>query len=189
MQNNFYTLEKLPYNYSDLEPFISKEQLTIHYEKHHSSYVNNANEILKKGQFGDSKKLSFNIGGHKLHSLFWKNMISPQKQKIPDEIIKILENEFSSFEKFKEEFLNLALLTEGSSWVALVFDKDIKKLLLMQIEKHNLNIYPEFNILLVLDLWEHAYYIDYKNEKKKFVEAFFNVINFEEVLKRYKKLA
>ena len=76
MQNKFYTLEELPYGYSDLEPFISKEQLTLHYEKHHASYVNNANKILGENEIKDPKKLSFNIGGHKLHSLFWENMIS-----------------------------------------------------------------------------------------------------------------
>jgi Fe-Mn family superoxide dismutase len=184
MQNKFYTLEELPYGYSDLEPFISKEQLTLHYEKHHASYVNNANKILGENEIKDPKKLSFNIGGHKLHSLFWENMISPQKQIISDKIIEIIEKEFNSFEKFKEEFLDLALSVEGSGWVALVYEKAIDRLLLMQIEKHNMLIYPDYNILLVLDLWEHAYYVDYKNERKKFVEAFFNVINWDKVLER-----
>lgn len=199
MIQKFYTLPKLPYAYTDLEPFISSEQLIIHHKKHHASYIDGANKIFEKLEnFKEgridldmkaiSKELSFYMGGHKLHSLFWNNMAPANIKEIPSEVLKAIEKEFVSFERFKKEFTQAAISIEGSGWMALVYDKNTNRLLLMQIEKHNLNIYPDFNILLVLDLWEHAYYIDYKNEKNKFIEAFFNIINWEEVAKRFNSI-
>lgn len=199
MIQKFYTLPKLPYAYTDLEPFISSEQLITHHQKHHASYVDGANKVFEKLEnFKEgridldmkaiSKELSFYMGGHKLHSLFWNNMAPANAKEIPSEILKTIEKEFGSFERFKKEFTQAAISIEGSGWMALVYDKNTNRLLLMQIEKHNLNIYPDFDILLVLDLWEHAYYIDYKNERNKFIEAFFNIINWEEVTKRFNSI-
>ena len=199
MIQKFYTLPKLPYAYTDLEPFISSEQLITHHQKHHASYVDGANKVFEKLEnFKEgridldmkaiSKELSFYMGGHKLHSLFWNNMVPVNAKEIPSEILKTIEKEFGSFERFKKEFTQAAISIEGSGWMVLVYDKNTNRLLLMQIEKHNLNIYPDFNILLVLDLWEHAYYIDYKNERNKFIEAFFNIINWEEVTKRFNSI-
>ncbi|MGI6341219.1 MAG: superoxide dismutase [Minisyncoccales bacterium] len=199
MIQKFYTLPKLPYAYTDLEPFISSEQLITHHQKHHASYVDGANKVFEKLEnFKEgridldmkaiSKELSFYMGGHKLHSLFWNNMVPVNAKEIPSEILKTIEKEFGSFERFKKEFTQAAISIEGSGWMALVYDKNTNRLLLMQIEKHNLNIYPDFDILLVLDLWEHAYYIDYKNERNKFIEAFFNIINWEEVTKRFNSI-
>ncbi|MDD2909364.1 MAG: superoxide dismutase, partial [Candidatus Pacebacteria bacterium] len=190
---------KLPYAYTDLEPFISSEQLITHHQKHHASYVDGANKVFEKLEnFKEgridldmkaiSKELSFYMGGHKLHSLFWNNMAPANAKEIPSEILKTIEKEFGSFERFKKEFTQAAISIEGSGWMALIYDKNTNRLLLMQIEKHNLNIYPDFDILLVLDLWEHAYYIDYKNERNKFIEAFFNIINWEEVTKRFNSI-
>ena len=199
MIQKFYTLSKLPYAYTDLEPFISSEQLITHHQKHHASYVDGANKVFEKLEnFKEgridldmkaiSKELSFYMGGHKLHSLFWNNMAPANAKEIPSEILKTIEKEFGSFERFKKEFIQAAISIEGSGWMALIYDKNTNRLLLMQIEKHNLNIYPDFDILLVLDLWEHAYYIDYKNERNKFIEAFFNIINWEEVTKRFNSI-
>lgn len=199
MIQKFYTLSKLPYAYTDLEPFISSEQLIAHHQKHHASYVDGANKVFEKLEnFKEgridldmkaiSKELSFYMGGHKLHSLFWNNMAPANAKEIPSEILKTIEKEFGSFERFKKEFTQAAISIEGSGWMALIYDKNTNRLLLMQIEKHNLNIYPDFDILLVLDLWEHAYYIDYKNERNKFIEAFFNIINWEEVTKRFNSI-
>ena len=199
MIQKFYTLPKLPYAYTDLEPFISSEQLITHHQKHHAYYVDGANKVFEKLEnFKEgridldmkaiSKELSFYMGGHKLHSLFWNNMVPVNAKEIPSEILKTIEKEFGSFERFKKEFTQAAISIEGSGWMALIYDKNTNRLLLMQIEKHNLNIYPDFDILLVLDLWEHAYYIDYKNERNKFIEAFFNIINWEEVTKRFNSI-
>jgi len=198
---NLYVLPKLPYGYKDLEPHISEEQLKIHHSKHHQAYVNGANAILQKidkarkeGTDLDVKstlkELSFNIGGHLLHSLFWDNLAPTGKGGgTPRGILgDAIEKEFGSFERFKKEFSQAAVSVEGSGWAALTFCNQTKRLIIMQIEKHNTNIYPMFRILMVLDVFEHAYYIDYKNERAKFVDAFWNIVNWNEVNKRLKEL-
>ena len=195
-KSKFYTLPELPYGYKDLEPHISEEQLKIHYEKHHRGYVDGANAILQKldktrkeGTELDVKStlkaLSFNIGGHVLHSLFWPNLAPPNKGggKPGGVLGDAIEQEFGSFERFKTEFSEAAVSVEGSGWAALSFCRQTDRPLIMQIEKHNTNVYPMFRILMVLDVWEHAYYIDYRNQRAKFVDAFWNIVNWEEVNK------
>lgn len=190
-------MPKLPYEYKDLAPYISEEQLRIHHSKHHQGYVNGANAIFQKldkarkeGAEMDVKatlkELSFNIGGHLLHSLFWKNLAPAGKGgEKPDGVLgNALEKEFGSFERFKKEFAQAAVSVEGSGWAALTFCKQTNRPIIMQIEKHNTNVYPMFRILMVLDVWEHAYYIDYKNERAKFVDAFWNIVNWDEVNRR-----
>jgi Fe-Mn family superoxide dismutase len=198
---DFYSLPKLPYGYGDLEPYMSEEQLRIHHSKHHQAYVNGANAILQKldkarkdGADLDVKstlkELSFNIGGHLLHSLFWDNLAPAGKGgETPGGVLgDAIAKEFGSFERFKKEFSQAATSVEGSGWVALAFCKQTKRPLIMQIEKHNTNVYPMFRILMVLDVFEHAYYIDYKNERAKFVDAFWNIVNWNEVSKRLREL-
>jgi len=197
----FYSLPKLPYEYKDLEPYISEEQLKIHHSKHHQAYVNGANAILEK--LGKARKedttldiratlkeLSFNIGGHLLHSLFWGNLAPTGKGggKPGGVFGEMVEKEFGSFERFKKEFTQAAIGVEGSGWAALTFCKQTNRPIIMQIEKHNTNIYPMFRILMVLDVFEHAYYLDYKNERAKFVDAFWNIVNWGEVNKRLEGL-
>jgi len=103
-------------------------------------------------------------------------------------LAEIINIEFGDFERFKKEFTQAALSVEGSGWSTLVFDKQIGRPILMQIEKHNFNIYPTFGILMVLDVFEHAYYIDYKNERTRFIEAFWNIVNWKTVSKRLEEL-
>jgi len=196
-QEKFYTLPDLDYGYKELEPYISEEQLKIHHEKHHDSYVQGANSILKKltsSRNDDEvldlrsvlKSLSFNIGGHILHSLFWKNLAPATKENNqPNEkLTEIIEDEYGSFERFQKEFNQVAISVEGSGWAALTYCNITKRPLLMQIEKHNTNVYPMFDILLIVDVFEHSYYIDYKNERAKYVENIWNIINWGEVNKR-----
>jgi len=193
----FYVLPKLPYGYGDLSPHMSEEQLRIHHSKHHQAYVNGANAILQKLDNARKenidldvkstlKELSFNIGGHLLHSLFWENLAPTGKGggKPGDLIGDAIEKEFKSFERFKKEFTQAAVSVEGSGWAVLAFCKQTSRPIIMQIEKHNMNVYPMFRILMVLDVFEHAYYIDYKNERAKFVEAFWNIVNWDAVNKR-----
>jgi Fe-Mn family superoxide dismutase len=199
--DNAYVLPKLPYDYNGLEPYISEQQLTIHHDKHHLAYVNGANAAFKKlGAARKSKaeidvkamlkELSFNIGGHQLHSIFWPTLAPAGRGgggeptgKLADAINK----EFGSFAQFKAEFSKAAASTEGSGWAALAIDVKTKQLAIMQIEKHNVNVYTGFYIVMVLDVWEHAYYLDYKNERPKFVEAFWNIVNWERINKRFEE--
>lgn len=200
--SKFYSLPALKYPYSALAPYVSEEQLRIHHDGHHLSYVEKANSILEnldkaRGENSELdmkavlKELSFNIGGHVLHTIFWEGMDSEQNLggKDPEgKLHDVLQGEFGSIERFKKEFSETALSVEGSGWAVLAFCKKTQRPLLMQIEKHNMNIYPGFSILLVLDMWEHAYYLDYKNEKKKFVESFWKIVNFKKAEERLENL-
>lgn len=193
----FYVLPKLSYGYGDLEPHISEEQLRIHHDKHHQAYVNGANAILEKldkarkedadlDMKSTLKALSFNVGGHLLHSLFWGNLAPTGRGggSLGGTLGDVIEKEFGSFSRFKKEFAQAAVSVEGSGWAALSFCRKTNRPIIMQIEKHNTNVYPMFRILMVLDVWEHAYYLDYRNERAKFVDAFWNIVNWDEVNKR-----
>ena len=191
-----FTLPKLPYDYNALAPYISEQQLKLHHDKHHQAYVNSANAAFEKLDKARSenaeidmkatlKELSFNVGGHLLHSIFWDNMAPAGKGggKPGGAVADMIDMGFGSFERFKKEFTTAATSVEGSGWAALAVHPCIGRPFIMQIEKHNVNVYPSFKILMVLDVWEHAYYLDYKNERAKFVEAFWNIVNWDYVNK------
>jgi Fe-Mn family superoxide dismutase len=196
--NKFYSLPKLPYDYTALAPNISEEQLTLHHTKHHNAYVTGANALLQKFDAArkesadlDAKaalrELSFHVGGFWLHNLFFGNLAPAGKGGggIPKgELAKALDAEFQKFDRFKKEFTQAATSVEGSGWAALSYCRTTGRPIIMQIEKHNVNVIPGFVILMVLDVWEHAYYLDYKNDRAKFVEAFWNIVNWDEVNKR-----
>lgn len=193
-----YGLPALDYDYGQLSPFLSKELLTLHHDKHHQKYIDNANSILEKIDKArenqtdialDSlaKDLSYNVGGHVLHSLFWKNLTPDQQNKeMPDDLKLFLEKEFTSVENFKKEFSLVASKTQGSGWGALVYCPKTQRPFLMQIQNHHLNIYPGFKLLMVLDVWEHAFYLDYQTDKKSYIESFWDFVNWDQVAKRLK---
>jgi Fe-Mn family superoxide dismutase len=196
-EGKFYSLPELPYGYKDLAPHMSEEQLKVHHDKHHAAYVKGANatlEKLDKARIEKAeldikatlKELSFQIGGHLLHSMFWANLVPAGKGGAAPAgtLAKEIDKEFGSFERFKKEFSQAAASVEGSGWAALSFCPLTKRPIIMQIEKHNTNVYPMYNILMVIDVFEHAYYIDYKNDRAKFIEAFWNIVNWAEVNNR-----
>jgi Fe-Mn family superoxide dismutase len=194
-----YTLPHLPYGYKALAPYISENQLTLHHQKHHQAYVTGANAILEKLDKARKdnadldmkallKELSFHLGGYRLHNLFWENLAPAgvggggiPKGELSEEI----DAEFGTFERFKKEFTLTASGVEGSGWAVLTYCMNTRRLMMMQIEKHNVNIIPGFRILMVLDLWEHAYYLDYMNDRAKFIEAFWHLVNWDEVQARF----
>lgn len=194
MEQMFYELPPLPYDYKDLEPYISEEQLRIHHDKHHQAYVDGANALLKKFDARDSefdikataKELSFHVGGFILHKLFWENMGPAGKcgGEPTGTIADYIKKDFGSFERFKKEFTQAAVGVEGSGWAALTLCRRTNRIFIMQIEKHNVNVIPGFRIMMVLDVWEHAYYLDYQNRRPEFVDAFWNLVNWDEVNKR-----
>ena len=193
-----YTLPKLPYDYRSLAPYISEDQLTLHHTKHHQAYVTGANALLEKFDKArkektdidvkaTSKELSFHIGGNRLHALFWKNLAPAGNGGggLPKgDLAKAIDAEFGGFDRFRKEFSTAATSVEGSGWAALSYCNESGRLLMMQIEKHNMNTFPGYPLLMVLDVWEHAYYLDYRNDRAKFVEAFWNIVNWDEVGKR-----
>jgi Fe-Mn family superoxide dismutase len=200
MELEFYELPALKYQYNALVPHISEEQLRVHHTKHHQAYVDNANNALKKwdGARKDGtdldlkaflKDYSFNLSGHILHTAFWENMAPPGRggDKPRGVLADTIAKDFGSLERFKKMFSQTATSVEGSGWAALTFCKRTGRLELMQLEKHNVNLVPGTPILMVLDVWEHAYYIDYKNLRAKFVEAFWNVVDWDAVSTRFER--
>jgi Fe-Mn family superoxide dismutase len=203
LKPGMYYLPELPYGLKDLEPYISEGQLTLHYKKHHQAYVNAANAIMDKldkarkensdlDMKAVAKELSFNVGGIQLHNLFWQNMAPPNRGgggEPADVLRDAMNDSFGSFDRFKEEFTQVAVTCEGSGWAALTYCYQSNQLMIMQIEKHNVNFPPGCqSAILVLDLWEHAYYLDYKNDRPKFVEGFWSVINWNIVKQRFSNL-
>lgn len=202
MPNN-YQLPDLPYGYNELAPQISEEQLKLHHDKHHLAYVNGANAVLDKlakareenadlDMKATLKELSFHLSGHILHSLFWKSLAPAGRGgggKPAGALAEKIKQEFGSYERFKKEFSQAALTVEGSGWAALAYGRPDGRLFLTQIEKHNVNLFPKADLLLVLDVWEHAYYLDYKNERLKFIEAFWQIANWQEAADNLEKAA
>ena len=199
MENTrLYALNPLPYTYSALAPYISEDQLTLHHTKHHQAYVTGANAIFEKfdkarkerADFdikATAKELSFHIGGNNLHNLFWQNLAPAGKGgggAPAGELAKAIDAEFGGFDRFKSEFTTAATSVEGSGWAALSYCNGTGRPLIMQIEKHNVNLFPGYPVLMVLDVWEHAYYLDYRNDRVKFVGAFWNIVRWDEVAKR-----
>jgi superoxide dismutase, Fe-Mn family len=198
-ESRFYSLPKLPYDYAALAPYISEEQLKLHHQKHHQAYVNGANALFEKldkarkenadiDMKSTLKELSFHIGGFKLHNLFWENLAAAGKGGggVPKgALAKAIDGEFGKFDRFKKEFSQAAASAEGSGWAALTYCRKTGRPLVIQIEKHNTNVIPGYGILMVLDVWEHAYYLDYKNDRAKFVEAFWNIVNWDVVAQRF----
>jgi superoxide dismutase, Fe-Mn family len=187
-----FSLPKLRYDYTALAPFMSEEQLKLHHDKHHQAYVNGANAIferLDKARKDSAeidikatmKELSFHIGGHMLHSVFWDCMAPAGKGdgRPSGAIADMINKEFGSFDRFRMEFSKAANSVEGSGWAVLAMQECVARPLIMQVEKHNINVYPGFRIIMALDVWEHAYYVDYKNDRAKFVEGFWNVVNWD----------
>ncbi len=192
MAQKTYQLPDLPYGYKDLEPYISEEQLKLHHDKHHQAYVDGANAILKKFDNREneefdvkavSKELTFHVGGYVLHKFFWENMGPADKcgGEPRGTVAEYIKKDFGTFERFKKEFSQAAAGVEGSGWAVLTLCRMTNRIFIMQIEKHNLNIIPGFRIMMVLDMWEHAYYLDYQNRRPEYVDAFWKLINWDEV--------
>lgn len=188
-------LPDLPYSYSALEPVISKEIMTLHHTRHHLSYVTGANaamDKLEKMRAGEGleldykatmRDLSFHLSGHKLHNIFWTNLQKPKNDNTPSGALldKIVE-QFGSFEAFQAEFAGAAKAVESSGWAILVADGD--DLHVLQVQNHNLLGVIDVKTLLVIDVWEHAYYLDYQNDRAKYVDNFWQIVNWDDVAKR-----
>jgi len=197
-----YTLPPLPYAYEALEPHISKQIMTLHHDKHHQAYVTGANaalEKLEKARKGELqidvravlRDFSFNADGHILHSLFWPNMAPPGKGggTPGGKLAERINQDFGGFDKFKAQFSDAFKTIEGSGWAMLIYEPTSDQLLISQIEKHNLNHITQSEVILCSDGWEHAFYLQYLNDKAKYGEAWWNVVNWSEADARLGKVA
>jgi Fe-Mn family superoxide dismutase len=191
-----YTLPELPYDYSALEPHISGRIMELHHDQHHAGYVKGANAALERlaeardnSNFDNisapEKALAFNLSGHVLHSLFWKNMAPKAGGRPQGELAAAIQQEFGSFEKLQKQINAVAASIMGSGWAALVWEPLGKKLLVTQIYDHQSNLAQAGTPLLVLDAWEHAFYLQYQNRKAEFFDAVWNVWNWADVAERF----
>lgn len=193
-----YSLPPLPYDPAALEPHISASIMSLHHDKHHEAYVDGANKALEaledergKGDFARiaalERALAFNVSGHVLHSIFWQNLSPKGGGEPKGELARALQRDFGSFEGFKQQLTQAAQTSMGSGWGALVWEPNLGALLTVQIHDHQSDTLQGAIPLLVLDAWEHAYYLQYQNEKAKFFEAIWNVWNWDDVAARYAK--
>jgi len=191
-----YTLPDLPYDYGDLAPHISGEIMELHHSKHHQAYVAGANTAVERmaeaREDNDlsavnmlAKNLAFNLGGHVNHTVFWPNM-SPDGGDRPDgELAAALDDTFGSFDAFRAHFTATALGVQGSGWSILAWDSLGARLVLCQLYDHQGNLAAGLVPLLLLDMWEHAFYLQYRNVKADYVTAWWNVVNWADVAERF----
>jgi Fe-Mn family superoxide dismutase len=191
-----YTLPPLGYDYGALQPHISATIMELHHSKHHQTYVTGANNALaqmaearESGNLANinklQKDLSFNLGGHVNHSIFWTNMSPDGGDRPTGELAAALDDSFGSFDKFQAHFTAAAVGVQGSGWALLAYDTIGGNLVIEQLFNQQDNI-PALSIpLLMLDVWEHAYYLDYKNVRPDYVKAWWNVVNWPNVQQRF----
>lgn len=191
-----HELPPLDYAYNALEPHIDEQTMKLHHDIHHAAYVKGLNtaeaklaEAREKGDFALvkhwSRELAFHGAGHFLHCVFWKNMGPGGGGKPGGKLLQQIERDFSSFENFVAQFKAAAAAVEGSGWALLVKNEAVHKLEILTAEKHqNLSQWVTTPIL-ALDVWEHAYYLKYQNRRPEYVEAFFKVINWGDVERRF----
>lgn len=195
-------LPELPYAYDALEPYIDAETMTLHHDKHHATYVANVNAALEKhpeigedlvALWSDVEKIPADIrqavinngGGHLNHALFWE-LMTPEKTEISAELLADIEATFGSFDAFKDAFSAAAATRFGSGWAWLVVNKEGKLEVISTANQDNPIMHGKQPIL-GLDVWEHAYYLNYRNVRPDYIKAFFNVINWNKVDELYKK--
>lgn len=193
-----HTLPDLPYDFGALEPVICREIMEVHHQKHHNAYVTNLNaaeeqlkdavaknDVSKIIQLGSAIK--FNGGGHINHSIFWKNL-SPERTDPSAELQKALNRDFQSMENFKKEMKAAAVAVQGSGWAWLGYNKKSKLLQVVACPNQDpLEATTGLVPLLGIDVWEHAYYLQYKNLRPNYVDAIFDVVNWKDVSERLAK--
>jgi Fe-Mn family superoxide dismutase len=191
-----YTLPELPFDKAALEPHVSARIMELHHGKHHAAYVQGANKALEqleearaKGDFASlpalERALAFHVSGHVLHSIFWTNLAPKAGGKPDGALAQAIDKDFGSFDAFKKQLTAAASTIMGSGWAALVWEPLAKKLLVTQIYDHQGNLANGSTPLLVLDAWEHAFYLQYENRKVDFFEAVWNLWNWPDVARRF----
>jgi superoxide dismutase, Fe-Mn family len=193
-----YSLPELDYDYAALEPYYSAQMLELHHSKHHAAYVSGLNTVLEQldaardsNDFeaiaGLEKKLAFNLSGHVLHTLFWKNLSPTGGDKPTGDLAAAIDEFFGSFDRFVRQLSEATVTVQGSGWGALAWEPLGQRLYVAQIYDHQDNIGQSSGPLLVLDAWEHAYYLQYQNRRADYVDAMWNIVNWEDVSARFQQ--
>ena len=194
-----YQLPQLPYGYADLEPYIDPETVKLHHDVHHAGYVHGANaaiaELERIRRVGGDEidnvravtdKLTFDLSGHLLHSAYWTNMTPDGGGDPPadTEIARLIQRDFGSLAAFYGQFQASAQQVQGSGWGILAFEPCAQRLIVLQAEKHQNTAVWGAIPLLVVDVWEHAYYLRYQNKRSSYIKAFMNLVNWHDVDER-----
>jgi Fe-Mn family superoxide dismutase len=194
-----YTLPDLDYDYAALEPHISGRIMELHHSKHHATYVKGVNTAVEKlaaaredGTIADkvfqlSANLAFHLGGHTNHSIFWKNLSPNGGDKPEGDLAAAIDDQFGGFDKFQAHFTAAATTLQGSGWAILGYDTIEGKLLIEQLTDQHGNTSVGFIPIVMLDMWEHAFYLDYQNVKPDYVKAWWNVVNWADASERFAK--
>ena len=198
-----FTLPQLPYEYNALEPHISEKTMKLHHDKHHQAYCDKFNAALEaeNNQSNEIKEIFANVkdkpalrnngGGYWNHIFFFESLGPKSKEKPQGPLLEAIENSFGSFDKFKEEFTNNAITLFGSGWTWLGVSKDRTLIIYNTSNQDNfmMDICPHKEIpLLALDVWEHAYYVDYENRRPEYITNFFNAINWDKIEQRFNEI-
>ena len=192
-----YELPDLAYDYGALEPHVSGQIMELHHGKHHAAYVTGANqtherldEARSKGEYGSitmlEKNLAFHTSGHVLHTIFWRNLSPTGGDKPSGELAQAIDKDFGSFDAFKAQLTQATNTVQGSGWGVLGFEPFAQRLVIQQVYDHQGNLATGATPMLVIDAWEHAYYLQYKNVRADFVNAVWNIINWQDVADSYK---
>ncbi len=190
-----YTLPELPYSYNALEGQYQEQALRIHHDRHHSGYVKGANKTQAKltqaRKAGDysaikalSRDLAFNVSGHVLHSLFWLSM-KPKGGEMPDSLAGAMTKSFGTVDAGKLQLAAASKAVEGSGWGILAYEPLSRSLVIGQVEKHQCLALLSSIPLLVCDVWEHAYYLQYRSNRANWVQAFMSIADWQFAAKRY----
>ena len=196
MTTQIYSLPDLPYDPGALEPHVSGRITELHHDRHHAAYVKGANtaldklhELRTKGDFSLlsalEKNLAFNVAGHVLHSVFWTNL-SPDGGGEPDgDLAAVIDETFGGAPAFRQQMTEAAATIQGSGWALASWEPVAQRIVVQQIYDHQGNHGQGTIPLLAIDAWEHAYYLQYQNEKAKYFDAIWNVVAWDDVARRY----
>ena len=187
-----YTLADLPYDAGALAPHLSAKLMTLHHDKHHAGYVKGANAALEQLASAGAaqvtaleRALAFNVSGHVLHTLFWSSMTPAGGARPDGELAAAIDDSFGSFDAFRARFTAAIATIQGSGWAALTWEPLGQRLLVAQIHDHQSNTMIGATPVLVADAWEHAYYLDYLNDRAAWAEAFFEVADWRSAAHRF----
>ena len=196
MSDDVYTLPDLPYDPGALEPHISGRIMELHHDKHHAAYVKGANTTLEKlhemrgkGDFTTismlEKNLAFHVSGHVLHSVFWTNL-SPDGGGEPEgALADVIDDAFGGFSVFRQQMTEAAATIQGSGWALASWEPVAGRIVVQQVHDHQGNHGQGTVPLLAIDAWEHAYYLQYENQKAEYLDAIWNVVNWDDVATRF----
>lgn len=193
---SIYQLPDLTYDYSALEPAISGEIMELHHSKHHAAYVAGANRTLE--QIADAREaddfshigglertLAFNLAGHALHAMFWENLTPDGDDRPRGELAAAIDQQLSGYDRMRAEMTAVAGTVQGSGWAVLAWDSIGQRLVIHQLYDHHSNVAITSTPLLVMDVWEHAFYLQYRNVKGDYIERLWSLVNWADVGRRF----